>query len=52
MIDCVEWNPNRAICLISCVNEELVYLIQPQLYNEHANTATDRLIAETKVNYA
>jgi WD40 repeat protein len=51
VVDCVEWNPNKGICMISAANEELVYLIQPQLYNTHINTSTATLISETKANY-
>jgi hypothetical protein len=52
VVDQVEWNPSKGICMISAANEELVYLIQPQLYNTVINESTEKLISETKANYA
>ncbi len=44
VVDQVEWNPSKGICMISAANEELVYLIQPQLYNTVINESTGKLI--------
>lgn len=27
VVDCVEWNPNKEMCLLAVANEEFVYVI-------------------------
>jgi hypothetical protein len=44
VVDCVEWNPNKEICLIAVANEELVYFISPELYSRETNQKTRDLI--------
>ena len=40
VIDCVEWNPQKSLCVIAVSNEEDIYLIQPQLYGKEINEKT------------
>jgi len=34
IIDCVEWNPNKERCILTATNEEIVYVINPGLYQK------------------
>jgi ribosome biogenesis protein ERB1 len=50
-VDCVEWCPSKERCILSAVNEEFVYLINPCLYSSETNEATIKLLEETEKNY-
>ena len=51
VIDSVEWNPNKDICLLSVANEEYVYIFQPQLYNQESIDKTLVFIEEGEKLY-
>jgi len=40
VIDCVEWCPSKSNCLLSCANEEFVFVLQPMLNNSKLNQET------------
>jgi len=51
VIDSVEWNPNKQICLLAVCNEEKVFVIQPQLYRDRFNESTSQLIKDCQATY-
>lgn len=51
IIDSVEWNTNRDLCLLAVANEEYVYLIQPQLYTHKINDNTNQAIDASEKVY-
>jgi len=51
VVDCVEWCPSTKSCLLSIVNEELVYIVQPQLYSKSSTEHTTSLIDSCEQQY-
>ena len=51
VIDNVAWNPNREKCLLLVTNEEIVYIIQPALYQREANQAVNEVLDQSEKQY-
>ena len=51
VIDCIEWCPSPTNCLLSASNDELVYIIQPELYSKKLSKQTKESFEDMEKQY-